>query len=199
MKAKFMNRTVAFLKRYNNYSEEELEKLEYGLEGIYLTLTKLIIIFIAAMVLGVVFEFIALLILFNIIRYAGFGFHAEKSYQCLIFSSICFLLIPLFFINIGLSQMVYIIISIICIISYLLFAPADTIKRPLLNKKKRIIRKIVTVIIGGIYSIISIVYFNHWISPILMSALVIQTIVISPLVYKLFRQTYNNYKNYNPA
>ena len=196
MKANFMNNTIAFLQKYNTYSEEDIEKLKYGLEGIYLTFTKLIILFVIATLLGFVKEFIVLLLLFNVIRYTGFGFHAEKSYQCLIISSFCFLVIPLFFINIILPKYVYIIISIICIINYLLFAPADTIKRPLPNKKKRIIRKVVTVITGTIYSILSIIFYNHWISSVLISSLTIQAIVINPLIYKLLKQPYNNYKNY---
>ena len=196
MKARFMNNTIAFLQKYNTYSKEDIEKLEYGLEGIYLTITKLIILFFIATLLGVVKEFITLLLLFNIIRYTGFGFHAEKSYQCLIISTFCFLIIPIFFINIVLSKVIYIIICIFCIINFLLFAPADTIKRPLPNKKKRIIRKITTTIIGLIYSILSIVFYNHWISAILISALIIQVIVINPLTYKILKQPYNNYKNY---
>lgn len=196
MKARFMNNTIAFLQKYNTYSKEDIEKLEYGLEGIYLTLTKLIILFFVATLLGVVKEFITLLLLFNIIRYTGFGFHAEKSYQCLIISSFCFLIIPIFFINIVLSKIIYIVICIFCIINFLLFAPADTIKRPLPNKKKRIIRKITTTIIGIIYSILSIVFYNHWVSAILISALIIQVIVINPLTYKILKQPYNNYKNY---
>lgn len=199
MKTKFMNTTLSFLEKYNNYSIEEKEKLEYGLEGIYLTLTKLIIIFVTAIALGVVTEFITLVILFNVIRYTGFGFHAEKSYQCLIISSTCFLLIPIFFFNVTLSKNVYIIIEFICIISYFLFAPADTVKRPLPNKKKRIIRKTITIIIGLFYSVLSIIFFNHWISPILLSTLVVQAIIINPLIYILFKQPYNNYKNYKPS
>lgn len=196
MKARFMNNTIAFLQKYNTYTKEDIEKLEYGLEGIYLTLTKLIILFFVATLLGVVKEFITLLLLFNIIRYTGFGFHAEKSYQCLIISSFCFLIIPIFFINIVLSKIIYIVICIFCIINFLLFAPADTIKRPLPNKKKRIFRKITTTIIGLIYSILSIVFYNHWISAILISAMIIQVIVINPLTYKILKQPYNNYKNY---
>ena len=196
MKARFMNNTIAFLQKYNTYSKEDIEKLEYGLEGIYLTVTKLIILFFIVTLLGVVKEFITLLLLFNIIRYTGFGFHAEKSYQCLIISTFCFLFIPIFFINIVLSKIIYIVICIFCVINFLLFAPADTIKRPLPNKKKRIIRKIITTIIGIIYSILSIVFYNHWISAILISAMIIQVIVINPLTYKILKQPYNNYKNY---
>lgn len=191
-----MNNTMAFLKKYNNYSVKDLEKLEYGLEGIYLTITKLIIISVGAVLLGITKQFIALLILFNIIRFTGFGFHAEKSYQCLICSTVDFILIPLFFIEFDLSKNIYAVIGVICIISYLLFAPADTIKRPLPNKRKRMIRKIITVIVGILYLVLSIALFGQWISPVLISALVIQAIIINPLLYMLFRQPYNNYKNY---
>lgn len=191
-----MNNTITFLKKYNNYSEKDLEKLEYGLEGIYLTITKLVIISVAAVLLGITKQFIALLILFNIIRFTGFGFHAEKSYQCLLCSMTFFILIPLFFIEFDLSKNIYAIIDSICIVSYLLFAPADTIKRPLPNKRKRIIRKTITVIVGLIYSALNIVFFEHWVSSVLISALVIQAIIINPLLYMLFGQPYNNYKNY---
>lgn len=191
-----MNNTITFLKKYNNYSEKDLEKLEYGLEGIYLTITKLVIISVCALLLGITKQFIALLILFNIIRFTGFGFHAEKSYQCLLCSMTFFILIPLFFIEFDLSKNIYAIIDSICIVSYLLFAPADTIKRPLPNKRKRIIRKTITVIVGLIYSALNIVFFEHWVSSVLISALVIQAIIINPLLYMLFGQPYNNYKNY---
>lgn len=197
MKTIFMNNTITFLKKYNNYSEKDLEKLEYGLEGIYLTITKLIIISVCALLLGITKQFIALLILFNIIRFTGFGFHAEKSYQCLLCSMTFFILIPLFFIEFDLSKNIYAIIDSICIVSYLLFAPADTIKRPLPNKRKRIIRKTITVIVGLIYSALNIVFFEHWVSSVLISALVIQAIIINPLLYMLFGQPYNNYKNYH--
>lgn len=195
MKAIFMNRTISFLKKYCTYSDEEIEKLEYGLEGIYLTITKLIIIFITAALLGIVKEFITLIFLFNIIRYTGFGFHANKSYECLLFSAFCFLIIPIFFINVNLTKLIYILICLFCIFNYLLFAPADTIKRPLINKKKRIIRKIITIIIGITYFLVGLLLFNHWISSILLSALIIEAIVVNPITYYFFRQPYNNFKN----
>lgn len=195
MKAIFMNRTISFLKKYCTYSDEEIEKLEYGLEGIYLTITKLIIIFITAALLGIVKEFITLIFLFNIIRYTGFGFHANKSYECLLFSAFCFLIIPIFFINVNLTKFIYILICLFCIFNYLLFAPADTIKRPLINKKKRIIRKIITIIIGITYFLVGLLLFNHWISSILLSALIIEAIVVNPITYYFFRQPYNNFKN----
>lgn len=196
MKEKFLNSTMNFLKKYKNYSKDDIEKLEYGLEGIYLTLTKLVVIFLLAFLLNIVPELIVVLIFFNIIRFTGFGFHAQKSYQCLIFSIFCFLFVPLFFLNFQLPEFIYILICFLCVFSYLLFAPADTVKRPLLNSKKRKIRKIITVSIGIVYSTIGIIYFNTWISNLLISVLLIQSIIVNPLTYKFFKQPYNNYKTY---
>ena len=42
MKSFFMDKSLAFLCKYNTYSDEDIEKLSYGLEGIYLTITVVV-------------------------------------------------------------------------------------------------------------------------------------------------------------
>ncbi len=195
MKRRFLSSCVSFINRYYNYSGKDLKKLEYGLEGLYLTLTKTIVIFICAIILGIFKEVLIILVLFNLIRYTGFGFHAEKSYQCLICSLINFILLPLFFLNIHLPQEISLFICMICIFNYLLFAPADTVKRPLPNKKKRIIRRVLTVIIGILYTLVMLIFDNDYISGLILTSLIIEVIVINPITYKIFKQPYNNYKN----
>lgn len=194
MKEKFLNSTIIFLKKYNSYSENDIKKLRYGLEGLYLTITKMIIVLILALVLGIISEVLIVIILFNIIRYFGFGFHAEKSSHCLLLSIINFIGIPLIFINIDISLNTKLIIAGICIFNYLIFAPADTVKRPLPNKKKRIIRKILTVSVGAAYTIAIVLFNGSYITKLILCSLIIQTIVLSPITYKLFKQPYNNYK-----
>lgn len=196
MKNRFINFTISFITKYDNYSEEDLQKMKYGIEGIYLTITKCIIIIILSLLLGIFKETVVTLILFNIIRFSGFGFHAEKSYQCLILSILFFIGIPLLFVNVNISQLATIIICAFCMISYLLFAPADTKKRPLPNKRKRLIRKISTVLIGTVYSLFIICLSKNFLTPLLLSTLVIQALIINPLFYTIFRQPYNNYKSY---
>lgn len=197
MKEMFLKNTVDFLKKYDNYSEEEIEKLKYGLEGIYLTFYKLIVILALSLLLDFFKEEILVLIFFNIIRFTGFGFHADKSWQCLLLSILYFIAIPLFFLNLELSKNMVIIICLICILSYLFFAPADTIKRPLPNKRKRIIRKITTVAMGIVYTLL--VFTIPQLQGVLLSSMVIQAILINPLLYKIFGQPFNNYKNFNKA
>lgn len=196
MKKRFLDFSVNFVQGYKNYSNEEVEKLKYGLEGLYLTLTKTIVIVGISIFLGIWKEVLFTLLFFNIIRYTGFGFHAEKSTQCLLLSILYFIIIPMIFLNIIISKFVSVGICLFCILNFILFAPADTKKRPLPNKKKRIIRKWATVSIGIIYSCFVVLFPNSFFSPMLLSTLVIQAIIIQPLLYKLFKQPYNNYKNY---
>lgn len=199
MKKLFLDKSISFITKYKKYSKNEIEKLKYGLEGLYLTITKTIVILILSIILGIFKEVLIVIILFNLLRYTGFGFHAEKSYQCLIASIINFVFIPLFFLKISISYELQLIISIICILSYILFAPADTIKRPLPNRKKRIIRKTLTVLVGIIYLLIICLFNNSFIAPLLLSSLVIEAIIINPITYKVFGQPYNNYKNLKTA
>lgn len=195
MKSFFMDKSLAFLCKYNTYSNEDLEKLSYGLEGIYLTITKLIIIFALAFLLNIFKEIILLLIIFNVIRYFGFGIHAKNSSECLITSLILFIVLPFLCLKFNISKNILLIISIISIISFFLFAPADTIKRPLKNKKKRIIRKILTIIVGIAYLLFGIFISNDTISILLFLAIIIQAIIINPITYMIMKQPYNNYKS----
>ena len=80
--------------KYQNYNDDELEMVKYGLEGLYLTITKLVVIIGMSLLLKIFWEVISILLLFNIIRYFGFGIHAKRSIECLITSLIFFIGIP---------------------------------------------------------------------------------------------------------
>ena len=190
-----MDHSLKLITKYNKgYTKEDIEKLQYGLEGIYLTITKLVVIMLLAMLLGIAKELIIVLILFNIIRYPSFGFHADNSITCLLFSAILFLGLPYLAVHININLITQHIICIICFLNFILFAPADTPKRPLTNPKKRKLRKIAAIIISSIYIISSYVITNQAITKLILVSLIIESIMINPITYKLFKQTYNNYK-----
>ena len=195
MKEAFLNHTMNFIaSNQKDLNQEDKEKLAYGLEGLYMSITKLVIIFLIAFLLGFIKEFIITLIFFNIIRFPGFGFHASKSIVCLISSTLLILGLPYLFTNIEVSLTIKIILCIVSVITFIICAPADTQKRPLTNKKKRIIRKIAASSLAVIYSILIIVFNGYEISNLLMAALLIETILISPIMYLMFKEPYRNYK-----
>ena len=116
MKEKYLNSTISFITKYKEYSNEEIENMRYSLEGLYLTFTKLIVIFSLAIILGIFKEVIILLILFNIIRFTGFGFHAKKSMECLITSTLLFVGVPYLVLYLKPNKTVLLIIGIISLI-----------------------------------------------------------------------------------
>ena len=199
MKDKFLNYSINIISDYKNLSSSEINRIKYGLEGIYLSLFKSIIILLLSYLLGILKEVFLNLIIFNLLRFFGFGFHASNSSQCLIISLLLFVLLPYTLLRINLSSIVIIIICICSIISFILFAPADTPKRPLPNKRKRIIRKLLTVVIGIIYSILIFILKEYYFSRIFLCSLIIESILINPFTYMIFKQKYNNYKYYSKS
>ena len=51
--------------------------------------------------------------------------------------------------------------------------------------------------IGIVYTMLIILFNSEYWTDILLSALIIQTIIISPLTYWVFKEPYNNYKMLN--
>ena len=195
MKEVFLKNSVDFISKYNkDYTTDDIEKIKYGLEGIYLTITKLIIILFLAIILKIIKEILLVLIFFNIIRFPAFGVHANKSSICLI-SSILFIIgLPYLIFNINTPIYIKIIICFICFIHYLIFAPADTPKRPLTNIKKRKYRKLASCVLALIYIILIFILKNNFLVNSIFSALIIEAIMINPITYKLLGVQFNNYK-----
>lgn len=196
MKKLFLNYSISNIKKYfPDYNDEKLDEIRYGLEGIYLSFTKLIVISIITILLNLFYEMIIMMIVFNILRATGFGIHAKKSIDCWISSTLIFIIFPLLSKWIILPLWLHIIISIIFLVMIAIYAPSDTVKHPLINKKKRIILKIVTIISTLILIIISF-FTNSLISNLILFGILTQIIVIHPITYKICNLPYGNYKNY---
>lgn len=199
MKQLFLKKALRFITSYKHYTDEEIDKLRYGLEGLYLSITKLIVISILAIFLGIFKELCILLVLFNIVRFPGFGFHANKSYECLICSTLLFIGLPLFMKYFPPDTITLSIIGIICTVILGIYAPADTAKRPLPNARKRRFRKIATICISCIYTFIPLIFPNNDIYYLFITALMLEAIMVSPLLYIFFKQPYRNYLAYQKA
>ncbi len=196
MKEQFLQHTMSFIVTNQNSfdNEESKEKLLYGLEGLYLSITKLVIIFSLALLLNFFKQFCFVLVLFNILRFPGFGFHAGSSKVCLIFSTILIFGLPFAIWHIQLSSVLKFVLCLFSICAFMVYAPADTKKRPLTNQKKRSIRKICASCLAFAYSCLVLTIPNVQISNLILSALLIETILILPITYKLFNEPYRNYK-----
>ena len=196
MKSIIMNSTMSFIKKNCNYDETKLAEIKYGLEGLYLTITKLIVIIISALILNLEKEVLTFLLIYNIIRMPSFGLHATKSWICLLSSLTIFILVPWLAVNIHMTIFVKYILGIILILLFYKNSPADTEKRPIINKKRRLVYKLISTITAIIFVILSLIIENKFISNSFLFSLIIQASMISPLVYKVFNLPYNNYLKY---
>lgn len=191
-----VNHWMNLITKYNSFDQVKLAEIKYGLTGLYLTLSKTIIIFIISIILNIVKETFILLLFFNLIRLTSFGIHAKKSWICLITSITLFIGVPLLIVNIKINYILKLIIGIINIIFIYLNSPADTKKRPIINKKRRTIYKYISTLTAIIYTILSFVIKDNYIVNGLIFSLIIQNILISPITYKIFNEPYNNYIEY---
>ena len=180
----------------NKYNDIQLAEIRYGLEGIYLTITKVVIIFVVALLLGIIKETIAVMLCYNVLRITGGGIHATKSWICLVSSLLILIVGPLIAIHFQFPLLLKIFICCFCVISFYLYAPADTVKHPIIKMKRRKLYKYLTVFTSLIYTFLCLYLKNNFLSNIFLISMIIETILILPLTYKIFKLPYNNYINY---
>lgn len=177
-------------------TDVELEQIEYGLAGVYLSITKLIIIIIAAFFLKIQKECAYFLIIFAILRNNAYGIHATKSWICLVTSSIAFLGIPILAMKLMIPFLVKYLLGICAVTLVYKNSPADTKKRPIISKKKRLRHKLLATLTATIYIILSLVVNNNFLSNSFLMSVLLIDIMISPITYRIFKLPYNNYLNY---
>ncbi len=196
MKEKFIASVVNLAKRKMEYTEEEVAIMRYALEGIYLTFTKILVITLIAALLGLFKEYIWFVLLYTPIRSVSFGWHANTTKECWVVSILAFILIPYTFSIITINRITKIILLTFSIFIFALYSPADTKKRPIVNKKRRLMFKVASLIITLVYCCYSFKHSNL-ISNLMIASLLYQSLLINPLIYKITHQEFNNYKTYN--
>ena len=180
------------VKKSGNYNNVKIEEIIYGVEAIYVLVTRTILFLIINIFLGTLKEFFLFLFFYSIIRSFSYGFHAKSSFVCIILSSFGFVLVPYLSKFVVFSLEFKIFFLIISLISFILWSPADTENKPIVNKALRLKLKIASIIVLLLYSII-IIKFD---SSLLLLILILQSIFISPIMYYLFNTKYRNYLSY---
>ena len=200
MKKKILSKCILYIhSNHPEYSKEALAEIKYGLESIYIFLTKSIFIFALAFLFNILKEVLIFTFLYNLIRLPSFGLHATKSWMCLVSSTLIFILIPYLCTLLELNLLSKSIIGSIAVFLIMKNAPADTYKRPIINPIRRRNYKIISTLIALCMVTSSLIIQDNFISNSLIFSLVVQCFMISPIVYKIFHLPYNNYKNYATA
>ena len=166
--------------------DERAEVIKYGLELIIGELPKMFLLFVIAWLFGI---FKYALISFAIIlpyKLVSGGVHLKTHIGCILGTSL------LYCGNVFISKYInipdiknQIIFSAIIMIS--LYAPADTENVPILRKKERAKKKIISYIIVTSMIIISFFVKDKVISNMFRVGVLLQSIMISKLTYNIFK------------
>lgn len=183
-------------KEIPDVDDEKAEIINFGLQILLGEVPKIFIMLAISYLLGVFkLTLISFLILLPYRTFSG-GFHLKTHIGCIISTCGVYCGVAILSKNIMLDNITkYILIVLIAIFGIImikLYAPADTEDVPILSKKVRKQKKIMSYIcfIGGL--LISSVINNNLISNMIIFGYFIQTIMISRLAYKLTKNKYGH-------
>lgn len=186
-------------KKMPEIDDEKAEVILYGIQLIIGEIPKIFIIFGLSILFGIGWYMLFAYIVMIPYRAVSGGFHLKTHIGCIIGTSI------FYFGNIFLSKSLmlqdiqkYILIGITFIFGVImisLYAPADTENLPILSKKERKIKKILSYIVLTITLIIAFFIKNNVISNILIIGNLLQTMTITRIAYKITNNKYG-YETY---
>lgn len=174
-----------YINKYAQKEGDDLEILHYGMQVIIMNLFKFIILFVTAYFLNILLYTFAALMCFGFVRTFASGVHCKNSILCILVNYLFFM--GNVYLSIFLCKYSSIIIFsfIISILLLLLYAPAETKKRPISKGsiKQLKVKAILSAVILLIISIIipSTIYRN-----IITIAVLEESLCTTPLFYKLF-------------
>ena len=174
--------------------DEKAEVIFYGLQNIVGEIPKIFITFAVAYVLGILKLAVLTFLAIFIYKGASGGVHLKTHLGCILFTTGFYCIIPFVSQFFVLPEMVkYIVVFAVWIFGMImikLYAPADTEDVPILQKKVRTKKRIVSYISFSIGLLIALFIPNSTVSNILILANLIQTITITKFVYRLTNSKY---------
>lgn len=186
--------TKKIRKEMPEVDDERAEVIMYGLQNIIGELPKGIIILIIAYILGIFKLTVISILIIAPYRCVSGGVHMKTHIGCIIYTLLLYSGSSLLGKYIVLTGNVKIVLAIsvwiFCMIMIKLYAPADTENLPILRKKERKQKQILSYIIITSEILIAIFIKNTTISGIIIFGDFIQTLTITRIAYKV---THNKY------
>lgn len=183
-----------FIDKFKKNNYENIDVIRYGLESIYILVTKTIVIFSLAFIFNMFYEVLVFSCFYGMIRMTSFGLHATKSWACYLSSVIIFIFLPYILKIYDINIITRSILGIFSIIMIYLYAPADTYKRPIIKNRDKY--KFISTIIAILMVMSSLFINNVYIHNSLIISLFTESIMILPITYSIFKLPYNNYKKF---
>lgn len=187
--------TKRISKEMPELDKDRLEAINYGLQNIIGEIPKIFIVIAIGYLLGVGNLTLLSILLIGTYRSFAGGFHAKTHIGCITSTTLMFCgpAILAKYIDFQVNEIKYICIAILwmfAIIMIKLYAPADTENLPILRKKERKQKQILSYIIITSEILIAIFIKNTTISGIIIFGDFIQTLTITRIAYRV---THNKY------
>ncbi|KGL43744.1 hypothetical protein EP56_08045 [Listeriaceae bacterium FSL A5-0209] len=180
--------------RDREVDEDRFAIVKYGVEIFLVNVTKGITVYLAAALLGMIWQTLIVHLSYLMIRRHSFGLHAKTSLGCTITSVVVFVVLPYFVKEVQLSGWMIVIISALILLNIAIFSPSDTEKMPLFNAQKRHDLRRKSIINTLIVISVAILMPISDIQSLILYGGILQVLTIHPITYKLLKRRYNNYE-----
>lgn len=183
-------------KKMPDMTDEKAEIILYGLQLIIGEMPKMILLFGLSFLLGIgwymVFAYIAIIPY----RTVSGGFHLHTHLGCIISTIVFFygdIIISKYLILNDIQKYILVALSLVFgLLMISMYAPADTEEVPIISKKERKTKKILSYITLIITLGASLVIQNQVLSNILIIGTILQSISISRIAYMLTKNKYGH-------
>ena len=187
-------------KKMPDIDDEKSEVIFYGLQLIIGEIPKIFLLFALGIVLGLWWQTFLAFFLILPYKVCSGGFHLKTHVGCVLCTNIvycgnAFISTIWDFQNDIIKYVVIGIIFILGIIMVSLYAPADTENLPILTKRERRIKKILSYVFLTINMIVAALVPNTIISNILIIGTLLQTLSITRIAYIITKNKYG-YEEY---
>lgn len=179
--------------------DERAEVINYGLQLVIGEVPKTFIMILIAYLLGVLkLSIISILVIMPYRAFAG-GFHLKTHIGCIVGTTLFYcgnvIISQAILLQPFIKQLVVIAIWVFSMCMINLYAPADTENVPIVSKKDRYKKKIMSFIVMTITLIVGLFIKENVISNILIFGVLIETLCITRFMYNITKSKYG-YEEY---
>ena len=183
-------------KKMPEITDEQGEVILYGLQLLVGEAPKMILLFGISFILGFGLEMVFAYFAIMPYRAVSGGFHLHTHLGCIIGSAIFYygdVLISKFLVLGSVEKYILVALSLIFgILMVSMYAPADTENVPIISKKERKAKKILSYITLILTLVVALIIPNQVYSNILIIGTIIQSMSITRIAYKLTNNKYGH-------
>lgn len=186
--------TKKIQKEMPDIDEEKAEVINYGLQNIIGEIPKIFLLFFISWVLGILKEVLFMFIILLPYRGASGGFHLKTHLGCIIGTTLFYCGVAFLSKNVVIGETIKYLLVILGwifgMIMIKLYAPADTENVPILSKKERKKKQIMSYLTFTIGMVAGLIVKDNVIANILIIGNLVQTLNITKLAYKITKNKY---------